>query len=176
MVPRTVVVCAFGLCVAGLAGAVGGCRSQADPPTLALRGEGAGDVFIVTHKEGRYYLCRQCRLSIDPERRLCDEQGRRVSAATILVPAAADKLYIRADGMVLAWVEDGWSGLGRVTLLRPHDNPGHKGPIPPSRRLWELGVQVIPGQSGLPTVRPVEWVLREPQEDEDEGDEPVQSR
>jgi len=143
------------------AAVLGGC-GESGSPVVRMR-SGAKDVYFVTHEGEEYYLCRTAELRFGEDNVLCDEHGRRLSKAPIAVPGDAEKLWVRSDGMVLAWCDDYWVGVGQLTLLRVHDADAEE-PPKSARRLWELGTRCIPGQGGCPKVKEVRWALREPGE------------
>ena len=143
---------------------MGGCCPDDDRPTLRLQGDGAKDVYFVMCCEDCYHPCKQCKLAVDEDNVLCDERGRRLSTRPIIVPFDADEMIIRSDGMVVVRVADDWCGIGQLHLIRVRDPFGGE-PVPkPCKRLWEMGIAVIPGKFGEPQVKPVHWLLREPVE------------
>jgi hypothetical protein len=144
-----------------LAAWAGGCN-QDDKPVLELRGRGASDVYFVMRQGQLYHVSKKCELTLDEENILCDEHGRQISTAPIMVPGDADKLMVRPDGMVLVWCEDGWVGIGQLTLLRLRSLEGEKAAPKPCKRLWEIGIQMVPSQPDCPKVKPLEWVLHQP--------------
>lgn len=150
-------------CLVALAAAAGGCGGD-DRPVLRLSGQPKDICFVMTQGD-HYHLCRKCRLTLDRENTLCDEHGRHVSTRSIVVPCDADRLRIRPDGMVMAWVVDGWCGLGQLSLVRVADAADGKEPPRRSKRLWELGVAVVPDTPGCPKVKRVDWALRCPSQE-----------
>ena len=160
---RHVIRLVLGVSFLGAAALAGGCGEQG-PPVVRMRGCDK-DVFLVMRKDEQYHFAKECELHLDEENVLCDADGRFLSKQPITVPGDAEKLWVRGDGMVLAWCDSYWCGIGQLTLLRIGGCEG-EGKQPAScKKLWEAGSRCVPGREDCPKIKEIEWVLRVPDED-----------
>ena len=159
------------VCLSGVGLIAAGCGDGGDRPVLRLKDRGFKDVYFVMRHDDMYHLCRKCTLTLDDENGLCDEQGRHLSLAPIVIPYDADALRVRSDGIVCACVDGDWCGMGQLAMVHARRPEGAHHEPEPCHRLWEMGTQVVPNRSDCPRIKPVEWVLRLPPEEPDDEDE-----
>jgi len=150
------------VCVLAAAALTGGCGEER--PVVRMCGCDE-DVFLVLQKDEQYHFTKECELHLDEENVLCDGTGRCLSKQPITVPGDAEKLWVRKDGMVLAFCDGYWCGIGQLTMLRIADCEDEEGRPVPCSKLWEAGTRCVPGREDCPKIREVEWALRIPEED-----------
>lgn len=99
----------------------GPMKSTGNPLDIAVNGEG---FLAVQRPDGSRGYSRDGRLKIAPDRTLVDNAARPVldeGGARILIPERSSQIEIRADGTLIATVDQRPQQVGRIALSRAAD-------------------------------------------------------